>query len=168
VRLTFNLCLWKQNHVELLFIYLYHNTDFEHGIFLLLWNSIILAFRVYFGHLSLILCLLFVFVTRVLDPLVRKNDHVDDTSGDHSLPDLLRVTHSNKRVMMGVFIPLNLCLDFHVGLMNFIRSLKLRQWPFLTGGLLLHPSPSTFFLLLLLLLFNIARLIFSFSTLKIF
>jgi hypothetical protein len=59
----------------------------------------------------------------VWDPLDKQNDHMDDTSGDHSLLDLLRVTHSNGRVVMGVFIPLNSCLDFHVELMNLIRSL---------------------------------------------
>jgi hypothetical protein len=88
----------------------------------------------------------------VWDPLVRQNNHVNDTSKNHSLLDLL----SHPLEWGGdsrVFLPWHSCWDFLVELMDLFRNLTTtfsNWWP------IFHPPMSAFcFFYCLPLFFNI-------------
>jgi hypothetical protein len=134
MRLFFSLCSWKQNHIEYSFICLYQNTGFGHNIFLIALELLL------FQHLGFILNIflwLFVFslslslgcVTHLSDKMItwiiRQEIYLSWISWESSL----KWEGNNE-----VFIPLNYCLDFYLGLMNLVRSVGFWLRPFLTGG----------------------------------
>jgi hypothetical protein len=155
VRLTFNSCSWKQNHIKI-FIYLFVSKYWLLALVysMLYWNFLVSTLRVYSGLLFWFLIFSFVSVTRVWVPL--------------SLLDLLRVIHSNGRVIVG-FLYLWTPLEFSCGTNEFGPEFRALTTTFPDWWPLVLPPLSIFsFLLLFIIIFQCCMLKFLCSALEIF